>query len=256
MTLADRPAYQRAIAKFIFDCEARHDERGHLAIYKLPAGDGGGRFEIAGINDRYDHDEAEQLKRLASEADTDAEQAAIVTHMANVAAEFTRHFFLPSASSFLENTTALANRLRDLWIDRQYDQVEQEAQEYYLENTDVVAAQWLWISELARPAARAAGEAIEAYLRDTAFNRGIRGAAKILQRALGVTADGSIGPITRAALAKAAVHDPAGLLLALRAQTEAYERAIAPPVGVRAKFWKGLVNRWDKRLDFARSFLS
>lgn len=37
--------------------EGRKDKQGNLAIYKLPSGDMGGNFEVAGINDRY-HPEA------------------------------------------------------------------------------------------------------------------------------------------------------------------------------------------------------
>jgi hypothetical protein len=37
--------------------EARKDKQGNLAVYKLPTGDMGGNFEVAGINDRY-HPEA------------------------------------------------------------------------------------------------------------------------------------------------------------------------------------------------------
>ena len=37
--------------------EGRKDKQGNLAVYKLPSGDMGGNFEVAGINDRY-HPEA------------------------------------------------------------------------------------------------------------------------------------------------------------------------------------------------------
>ena len=37
--------------------EARKDKQGNLAVYKLPSGDMGGNYEVAGINDRY-HPEA------------------------------------------------------------------------------------------------------------------------------------------------------------------------------------------------------
>jgi len=37
--------------------EGRKDKQGNLAVYKLPSGDMGGSFEVAGINDRY-HPEA------------------------------------------------------------------------------------------------------------------------------------------------------------------------------------------------------
>ena len=37
--------------------EGRKDKQGNLAVYKLPSGDMGGSYEVAGINDRY-HPEA------------------------------------------------------------------------------------------------------------------------------------------------------------------------------------------------------
>jgi hypothetical protein len=45
------------------DFEARKDEQGYPAIYKLPSGDQGGSYEVAGINDRY-HPEA--YKRISA----------------------------------------------------------------------------------------------------------------------------------------------------------------------------------------------
>jgi lysozyme family protein len=90
---------------------------------------------------------------------------------------------------------------------------------------------------------------IESYLRDSAFNRGPGGAAKILQIALGVKVDGGVGPETLGALRKAE-KDPAKLLAKLRVAREQYELRVA---GRREKFWKGLVNRWDDSLAFASS---
>ena len=45
------------------DFEARKDKLGNPQVYRLPKGDMGGNFEVAGINDRY-HPEA--FKRIAS----------------------------------------------------------------------------------------------------------------------------------------------------------------------------------------------
>jgi len=45
------------------DFEARKDKLGNPEVYRLPRGDMGGSFEVAGINDRY-HPEA--FKRIAS----------------------------------------------------------------------------------------------------------------------------------------------------------------------------------------------
>ena len=42
------------------DWEARKDAQGYPAVYKLPSGDMGGKYEVAGINDRY-HPEAFQV---------------------------------------------------------------------------------------------------------------------------------------------------------------------------------------------------
>ncbi len=179
-------------AKFILDTEARRDRQGRLSVYKLPSGDGGGTFEVAGINDRYDHDEAHELRRLIQAG--------------------------------------------------KHKEAEVMALAYYIENTDGVK-NW---SEVA---------AIEAFLRDACFNRGKGGAAKILQIALGVKVDGSVGPKTLAALRVAEERSPLDLIHDMHAACDTYERRVAPPVGKRAKFFEGLQNRWRKRTDFALSFL-
>jgi len=113
------------------------------------------------------------------------------------------------------------------------------AREYILDYTDVVVG---WHPHIA----------VEAYLRDCAFNRGPGGAAKIYQRAIGTKIDGQVGPVTKAT---GSVLIASELLLCLRRSREAYEREIAPPVGSRAQFWKGLVNRWDKALKFSQTLL-
>lgn len=188
--LTPRPAYQLTIGQWIVNAEARRDANGHLSCYKLPKGDGGGTFEIAGINDRY-------------------------------------HPFV-------------AAHLRTLINLGQHDEAEAMATEYICSYTDSVASWSHWVC-------------IEAYLRDCAFNRGPGGAAKIFQLALGVLADGHVGPKTRAASFAIASDGQKAFLKKLRAARETYERKIATPVGARKKFWNGLVNRWDNALAFAES---
>ena len=173
------------MAKSIVDFEARRDAQGHLRVYNLPAGDGGGRYEVAGINERFHPQEAAKL--------------------------------------------------RDLINGSRYDEAEAYAAEVIAGYTDVVS-KWTTVP------------AIEAYLRDCAFNRGAGGAAKILQMALAVNVDGGVVPETLGTLRKAE-KDPAKLLAALRVAREEYELRVA---GRREKFWGGLVNRWDDSLDFAR----
>jgi lysozyme family protein len=176
---------------FIVSVEARRDTKGNLKVYPLPKADGGGTYEVAGINDRYH----------------------------------------PSA----------ARTLKDLVESRRYEQAERYIRDYLADYTDIVRA---WTTH----------PAIEAFLRDSAFNRGPRGALRILQIALKVADDGRFGPITKAAL-KTAEANPTALLKALRQARESYERRIAPPVGARAQFWKGLQNRWNAVHAFALTLL-
>jgi len=183
--VAAHAVLRKKMAESIVNFEARRDPHGHLRVYILPAGDGGGRYEVAGINDRYHPQEAARLRQLIDTA--------------------------------------------------RFEEAEDYAAEVIAEYTDVVS-KWTTVPE------------IEAYLRDSAFNRGPGGAAKILQMALGITVDGGVGPETLGALRKAE-KDPAKLLAALRVAREKYELRVA---GRREKFWKGLVNRWDNSLAFAQ----
>lgn len=175
---------RQRMAKEIIRFEGRF-VNGKLAVYHPPANDGGGAFEVAGINVTYHPEKATRLKNL------------------------------------IEAGKA--------------DQAFNEAADYLVAYTKP-AAGW---TEYAGP---------EFYLRDSIFNRGPKGAARILQRALGVPDDGEVGPQTRAAMAKLT---PDELLTKLRSGREDYERSV---VGYRANFWKGLVNRWDKALVSARAF--
>jgi hypothetical protein len=174
------------MAKAIIDWEARRDSAGHLVVYQLPANDGGGTYEVAGINERYD----------------------------------------PVA---LKKIVALLNA-------KKWQEAEDEAARYIVSNTDAAAS---WTN----------APSVEFYLRDCIFNRGARGAARILQRAVGVTDDGIVGPITKRAILNFA---PGDLLLKLRAAREDYERNV---VGYRANFWAGLVNRWNAQLMTAQQLI-
>jgi hypothetical protein len=175
---------RRRMAKAIIDFEARR-VNGKLAVYRLPSNDGGGRYEVAGINDRYHPQQAAKLKALIEAG--------------------------------------------------KHSEAELAAADYLIAYTNVAAG---WTPH--------AG--VEFYLRDCVFNRGPKGAARILQRGLGVEDDGEIGPTTRAAMDKLTAGE---LLTKLRAGREDYERNV---VGYRANFWRGLVNRWDKALVKAREF--
>jgi hypothetical protein len=71
-TKPEQDALQTAALKTI-DFEARKDKQGNVQVYKLPAGDMGGNFEVAGINDKY-HPDA--FKRISSLPAKERAQAA------------------------------------------------------------------------------------------------------------------------------------------------------------------------------------
>lgn len=85
----DRRARMGAV---ILGFEARRDSQGHLAVYKLPANDGGGTYEVAGINDKYDPEEAVKLRALVQAGDfskAEAEADEYICAYTDVAAGWT-----------------------------------------------------------------------------------------------------------------------------------------------------------------------
>ena len=190
-TLHDPESREKRLetCRAIVDWEARRDSNGNVKVYKLPSNDGGGAFEVAGINHRYHPDIALKLKAKIEAGD--------------------------------------------------YEHAERDAALYIAIYTDVVT-NWVKVP------------AVEAFLRDTAFNRGPGGAARVLQIALNVTADGKIGNQTLAALSRVEQTRTVELLRKLREAREEYEVKFR---GRRENFWQGLVNRWNKAYAFSLSLL-
>jgi len=73
------------------DFEGRRDKNGNLAVYKLPSGDMGGSYEVAGINNKY-HPDA--FKQISSLSPSEREQAA-AKYVVQYTAPFTQK--LPDA---------------------------------------------------------------------------------------------------------------------------------------------------------------
>lgn len=188
LALAATRGQRLAMAKIIVDFEARRDAHGRLVVYFLPPGDGGGRYEVAGINERFNKVVCDELVALVESG--------------------------------------------------RQDEAERRAAEFIAEDTDVAAG---WTSNIA----------IEFYLRDCVFNRGRGGAAWILQKALGVEIDQSVGPQTLAAV-RSQETQPLDLLAKLRSARESYERLRRDET---SRFWRGLVNRWNNALTAAKTFL-
>jgi hypothetical protein len=90
-----------AMARVIVDLEARRDAQGRLAVYVLPPGDGGGRYEVAGINERYHKavcDELVALIRAGRHGEAEAQAAGFIAAYTDPAAAWTHNagveFFL------------------------------------------------------------------------------------------------------------------------------------------------------------------
>ena len=62
----EQDALQAAALRTI-DFEARKDRQGNVQVYKLPAGDMGGNFEVAGINDKYHPDAFKRISSLPAQ---------------------------------------------------------------------------------------------------------------------------------------------------------------------------------------------
>jgi lysozyme family protein len=181
------------MGKAIVDFEARRKD-GKLRVYKLPAGDGGGSFEIAGINEKFHSETAHELKDLIESG-----QHELAEHRANTyIEEYTR-----TVLSFFPSDV----------------------------NPDNFPH-------------------IEFLLRDSCWNRGSKGAATILQLALGMkSVDGVVGPRTKIEFGYQ-LEDPAEVGRRITQARETYERNTYPwkknARDESSKFWKGLANRWAK----------
>lgn len=74
---------QMAFSAWTLEKEARRDGNGRLKVYPLPKGDGGGTFEVAGINDRYHPVMANKLKNLINEGKHQEAQIEAIRYLDN-----------------------------------------------------------------------------------------------------------------------------------------------------------------------------
>ncbi|HYJ05221.1 MAG TPA: peptidoglycan recognition family protein [Chthoniobacterales bacterium] len=77
------PTNRLRMAAKIVEFEGRRDSQGRLKVYFLPAGDGGGNFEVAGINDRYHPTEAAALRGLVEAGNFAEAEAAAQRYIAS-----------------------------------------------------------------------------------------------------------------------------------------------------------------------------
>jgi len=79
--------------------EARKDKQGNVQVYKLPAGDMGGSFEVAGINDKYHPDAFKRIAALPAQ------------ERAQAAAQYVKEYTSPFVSKLPEQIRPFAQDL-------------------------------------------------------------------------------------------------------------------------------------------------
>jgi len=97
-TKPEQDALQTAALKTI-DFEARKDKQGNVQVYKLPAGDMGGNFEVAGINDKYHPDAFKRISSLPAQ------------QRAQAAAQYVKEYTSPFVSKLPEAVQPFAQDL-------------------------------------------------------------------------------------------------------------------------------------------------
>ena len=70
------------IIQHVVNSEALRDDDGRIAVFHPPSGDGGGRFEVAGINHRYHPDMATHLRDIIAEGEQVRAEAEAVAYIA------------------------------------------------------------------------------------------------------------------------------------------------------------------------------
>ena len=97
-TKPEQDTLQTAALKTI-DWEARKDKQGNVQVYKLPAGDMGGNFEVAGINDKYHPDAFKRISSLPAQ------------ERAQAAAQYVKEYTSPFVSKLPQEVQPFAQDL-------------------------------------------------------------------------------------------------------------------------------------------------
>lgn len=97
------PEQRLSMARDIINFEARRDKAGHLSIYHLPANDGGGRYEVAGINERYDGPAVRHLVELLNAHKYDEAESYAETYIAHNTDPATLLTHVPRLESYLRD---------------------------------------------------------------------------------------------------------------------------------------------------------
>jgi len=120
-TVPDEPqglSEREQMAAFILNFEARRDAAGHLTVYMLPSGDGGGTYEVAGINDRYDPRAAPRLRDMVKAGQYEAAEHYAREYIAGNTDVARSWFDLPGGGNTSDHYPGIEFYLRDCVFNR------------------------------------------------------------------------------------------------------------------------------------------
>ena len=99
------PDTRRAAAQQIIDFEARRGRDGSIRVYGLPSNDGGGSYEVAGINQRYHPKAAKELATLIRQGKTAEAEAYAVEYVAKYTDKSAAPFANPGVNFSVRDIT-------------------------------------------------------------------------------------------------------------------------------------------------------
>jgi Predicted Peptidoglycan domain len=97
------PEQRQQMAAAIVNFEARRDAQGHLKVYELPPDDGGGRYEVAGINEKYNKAVCDALVDLIHQgkfAEAEKRATEFIADDTDIVATWTK---VPALESYLRD---------------------------------------------------------------------------------------------------------------------------------------------------------
>jgi peptidoglycan hydrolase-like protein with peptidoglycan-binding domain len=100
MSTADE---RHRMAAAIINFEARRDNKGRLKVYELPPEDGGGRYEVAGINEKYNKETVDALVEMLRRGHYDEAEAAATEFVAQDTDRVTSWSSVPSLEFYLRD---------------------------------------------------------------------------------------------------------------------------------------------------------
>lgn len=92
------------MARQIVEWERRNDAHGRIRLYRLPANDGGGKWEYGGINDRYHPAALTKIRRFIGKGQHNAAEQFAVEYIAKYTDALAGITTIPAVEMFLRDS--------------------------------------------------------------------------------------------------------------------------------------------------------